>query len=151
MCKFEDNDVKVYSELDSPSSLRILQLEEQSLIFSECKFKINENMKFSLFYFGGNYANNLKLQSCTFYGKLKDGAYFIDDHLTTRNQPKMIVNSCRFSSKPSAAFNPNSQFVLIDLKDQIFESEYSSNENEKNMKSHFIFSKSQFSQKVIFL
>lgn len=73
-CTYINNDVKVSSESSSS-----LHLESASLIFTECRFKINEKMKYSLFYYGGNSDVPMKLESCTFYGKLRDDAYFAKD------------------------------------------------------------------------
>ena len=141
-CTFENNNVKIYHDVNSAATSRINSLEDASLLLTECKFKISKNMKYSLFYYGGNYATNIKLNSCAFYGQLDDSAYFIDGQMANKYSPKMIVKSCKFSSNSFKALNQNGQFASIDLKDQIFESDQfeESSGKKKSMKSIIIIS-----------
>lgn len=120
-CKFENNDIKVYTNFEQSSNSRILPLDSASLTFSDCRFKINEKMKFSFFYYGGNGATPIQLESCIFSEKLQDGSFFIDGKLINKDSPKLVIKSCKYSSKLEKVLNINKQFASIDIKDQIFE------------------------------
>lgn len=120
-CKFENNDVKAHLDFEQSSNSKILQHNSASLAFSDCQFKIDEKMKFSFYYYGGKGATPIQLESCTFYGKLQNGAYFIDGKVINKNSPKLTIKSCKYSSKFERALNKNNNFASIDIKDQIFE------------------------------
>ena len=94
-CNFKNNEIKIFDNLDSSNSM-LLSSDEYSFKFYKCSFEVDNNSKFSIFYYSGKRRATLKIEECNFDGKLKSGACFIDGQLTSNKSPKLILKNCMF-------------------------------------------------------
>lgn len=133
-CDIKDDSVKIFNNFGSSSrSVKLINEIDDSISISNCKFTINQNSQYSLFYLGGNHANPLKLENCIFEGKLENGVHFIDGELLNKNSPKMIIKSCKFDDKLNSYKSNYKDFVSSKLISHIVNYDSKKLENNNNL------------------
>lgn len=110
---------------------------QKSVLFSHCTFNADESTTSSIYYIRGKSDESLfKVSECVFKGQLSKGAHHIDGKFASNIAPKLLVTLCKFStnSKNALNFDPNNDYLSINLNDQIFNSNFSyHNESNNNI------------------
>lgn len=117
-----DSAVKIYNHFSrSASSInKLMDLEQDTVIISECKFENSKKSLGFIYYFLGNGASKFELRNCYFYGELKEGAHYIDGKALSKNGPKLTIKKCRFAMDSKRAHNLDPSVISVDLDDQYF-------------------------------
>lgn len=120
--------VKFYNNFDNkPNSMILSNSKKDLVLFSRCTFKFDKPTK-PLFYYvrGNNIDSIVKISDCSFIGEVDKSINFIDGKVIENNSPKLIVESCKFSSDSNQVFKSIDPNVLsIKLNRQIFNFNYS--------------------------
>lgn len=120
---FEENvgdgsSLKLYSDFDNAEIKSPTLQSDERLIVSKCNFVLSDNSDGGVHYTRGNGGPRILLSDCSFSGKLKKGAHYIDGELISENSPKMIVRNCKSVDAASLDDSSNS---LINLNSQVFD------------------------------
>lgn len=120
---FEENvgdgsSLKLYSNFDNSEINSPTLQSDERLIVSKCDFVLSDNSDSGVHYTRGNGGPRVLLSDCSFSGKLKKGAHYIDGELISDNSPKMIVSNCKSVDAASLDDSSNS---LINLNSQVFD------------------------------
>lgn len=80
----------------------------------------------------------ISLRSCTFIREFAEGCHFINGQTISNNSPKLILKKCRFAANSKNTFNLKSDFLSVDLNDQVFYFDRSDDRNRGNVSSWMI-------------
>lgn len=140
--KFKNNEgdgtLKLLNYFDASNQLKMMlssifdNNKNYYVSVSNCRFEMNEKSKYSIFYLGGNDGVKPVLTKCNFTGVLNDGASFIDGKLLSKDSIKLQVKSCKFAYDLNKAINLNNDYLKIDIKEQEFNFDETTNEAKRN-------------------
>lgn len=120
--------LKIVNDFPSPSSssssLRTLGSSSAMVKIAKCDFVIHKDADCSIYYLQGRNGPSFEISNCRFDGKLAHSAHHIDGAaLKEKSSPKLLVQSCKFSSDAKKAFSKAAKmsFLSVDISSQIFE------------------------------
>lgn len=125
----------MFNEVNGGSAINMLDAEKRSVTISECEF---DNSKSSIFYVASKKGSKLELSDCSFTGELDPDTHYIDGLIMDKKAPKLVVKNCKFAYnlKKSLNLDAKNNFISIDAKDQVFDSNKPYNKEIKPSSTH---------------